>query len=43
MHYNEGGDLLTYLVDPVVFAVKDGYVEALHGMLAMLQSLSSLN
>ncbi|KAH9852354.1 enolase C-terminal domain-like protein [Lenzites betulinus] len=31
MHYNEGGDLLTYLVDPVVFAVKDGYVEALHG------------
>lgn len=29
MHYNEGADLLTYLVDPSVFAIKDGYVEAL--------------
>ena len=31
MHYNEGADLLTYLVDPTVFTVKNGYVEALHG------------
>ncbi|KAI0754280.1 enolase C-terminal domain-like protein [Daedaleopsis nitida] len=31
MHYNEGADLLTYLVDPTVFAIKDGYVEALQG------------
>ncbi|KAI0716967.1 enolase C-terminal domain-like protein [Earliella scabrosa] len=31
MHYNEGADLLTYLVDPSVFAIKDGYVEALTG------------
>ncbi|TFY53894.1 hypothetical protein EVJ58_g9188 [Rhodofomes roseus] len=31
MHYNEGADLLTYLVDPSVFAIKDGYVEALQG------------
>lgn len=31
MHYNEGADLLTYLVDPLVFAIKDGYVEALQG------------
>ncbi|KAI0628549.1 enolase C-terminal domain-like protein [Trametes polyzona] len=31
MHYNEGADLLTYLADPTVFAVKNGYVEALDG------------
>ena len=31
IHYNEGADLLTYLVDPSVFAIKDGYVEALTG------------
>ena len=31
MHYNEGADLLTYLVDPSVFAIKDGYVKALQG------------
>ncbi|PCH35099.1 enolase C-terminal domain-like protein [Wolfiporia cocos MD-104 SS10] len=31
MHYNEGADLLTYLVDPTVFAIKEGYVEALQG------------
>ncbi|KAL6302691.1 enolase C-terminal domain-like protein [Sparassis latifolia] len=31
MHYNEGADLLTYLVDPSIFAIKDGYVEALQG------------
>lgn len=31
MHYNEGADLLTYLVDPSVFGIKDGYVEALQG------------
>ncbi|KAI0659797.1 enolase C-terminal domain-like protein [Cubamyces menziesii] len=31
MHYNEGADLLTYLVDPTVFTVKNGYVEALYG------------
>ncbi|KAI0760516.1 enolase C-terminal domain-like protein [Fomes fomentarius] len=31
MHYNEGADLLTYLVDPAVFAIKNGYVEALTG------------
>ncbi|EIM88892.1 enolase C-terminal domain-like protein [Stereum hirsutum FP-91666 SS1] len=31
MHYNQGADLLTYLVDPSVFAVVDGHVEALKG------------
>ena len=31
MHYNEGADLLTYLVDPSVFDIKDGYVDALTG------------
>lgn len=31
MHYNEGADLLTYLVNPAVFAVKNGYVEVLDG------------
>ncbi|KDQ50367.1 hypothetical protein JAAARDRAFT_211776 [Jaapia argillacea MUCL 33604] len=29
IHYNKEADLYTYLVDPSVFAVKDGYVEAL--------------
>ena len=29
IHYNEGTDLLDYLVDPEVFAVRDGYVERL--------------
>ena len=33
MHYNQGGDLLTYLVDPSVFDVHNGYVEALQGSL----------
>ena len=33
MHYNQGGDLLTYLVDPSVFDVRNGYVEALQGLL----------
>ncbi len=27
IHYNRGGDLLDYLVDPSVFAFHDGYVE----------------
>ncbi|PIL23110.1 hypothetical protein GSI_14419 [Ganoderma sinense ZZ0214-1] len=31
MHYNQGADLLTYLVDPSVFNVHNGYVEALQG------------
>ncbi|RPD54910.1 enolase C-terminal domain-like protein [Lentinus tigrinus ALCF2SS1-7] len=31
MHYNEGADLLTYLVDPLVFEIKNGYVPALTG------------
>ncbi len=35
MHYNEGADLLTYLVDPAVFAIKNGYVEALTGSIAL--------
>ena len=37
IHYNQGADLLTYLVDPLVFAVKNGYVEALQGMLLLEQ------
>jgi len=28
MHYNQGADLLTYLVDPSVFAVSKGFVAA---------------
>ncbi|KAI0074077.1 enolase C-terminal domain-like protein [Panus rudis PR-1116 ss-1] len=31
IHYNQGADLFTYLVDSSVFAVKDGYVNALEG------------
>ncbi|EMD35609.1 hypothetical protein CERSUDRAFT_106906 [Gelatoporia subvermispora B] len=31
MHYNEGADLLTYLVDPSNFDIKDGYVDILNG------------
>ncbi|TFK92487.1 enolase C-terminal domain-like protein [Polyporus arcularius HHB13444] len=31
MHYNEGADLLTYLVDPLVFEIVNGYVKALTG------------
>ncbi len=31
MHYNEGADLLTYLVNPAVFTVKNAYVEVLDG------------
>ncbi|OCH85842.1 enolase C-terminal domain-like protein [Obba rivulosa] len=27
MHYNEGADLLTYLVDASIFDIKDGYVD----------------
>ena len=39
MHSNQGGDLLTYLVDPSVFDVHDGYVEALQGWLRFSQLL----
>jgi galactonate dehydratase len=28
MHYNKGGDLFTYLSDPGVFSVKNGFIEA---------------
>jgi len=31
IHYNQGADLLTYAADPAVFAIKDGYIEALKG------------
>ena len=31
IHYNKGSDLLDYLVDPSVFAYKDGYVPKLMG------------
>ncbi|EIN08310.1 enolase C-terminal domain-like protein [Punctularia strigosozonata HHB-11173 SS5] len=31
IHYNKGADLATYLVDPSVFAIKNGFVEALYG------------
>lgn len=31
IHYNEGADLLDYLVDPGVLAVNDGYVARLEG------------
>lgn len=27
IHYNEGADLLDYLVNPEVFSIKDGYIE----------------
>ncbi|MEW5975099.1 MAG: galactonate dehydratase [Acidobacteriota bacterium] len=30
IHYNQGSDLLDYLVDPAVFRFKDGYVELPH-------------
>ena len=30
IHYNEGADLLDYLVNPEVFSLKDGYVERNH-------------
>ncbi len=36
MHYNEGADLLTYLVDPLVFEIVNGYVKALTGPSYML-------
>ena len=42
MHYNEGADLLTYLVDPTVFTVKNGYVEALQGTPLRPTSSSSM-
>lgn len=29
IHYNEGSGLLDYLVDPTVFAYRDGYVDLL--------------
>ena len=32
IHYNLGADLFTYLKDASVFAVKNGYIEALEGM-----------
>jgi galactonate dehydratase len=31
IHYNQGSDLLDYLVDPTVFAYKDGYVKIPQG------------
>jgi galactonate dehydratase len=31
MHYNKGADLLTYLEDPAVFALRDGYIDILTG------------
>ncbi len=31
IHYNEGGDLLDYLVDPSVFSYKNGMVDMLQG------------
>ncbi|KAI1794328.1 enolase C-terminal domain-like protein [Ganoderma leucocontextum] len=31
IHYNQGADLLTYVVDPSIFDVHNGYVEALQG------------
>lgn len=31
MHYNKGADLMTYVVDPAVFAVADGYVQVPKG------------
>ncbi|RBW69294.1 galactonate dehydratase [Bacillus taeanensis] len=31
IHYNQGSDLLDYLIDPSVFEYKDGYVEMLKG------------
>ncbi|KAG8732707.1 hypothetical protein FRC11_011426 [Ceratobasidium sp. 423] len=31
MHYNQGADLLTYMLNPEVFSVKNGHVEALTG------------
>ena len=36
MHYNEGADLLTYLADPSVFAIREGYVEALTGLFLLI-------
>ena len=32
IYYNQGADLFTYIVDPAVFEIKDGYIEALSGM-----------
>ena len=31
IHYNQGSDLLDYLVDPTVFKFQDGYVPRLTG------------
>ncbi|EPQ52282.1 enolase C-terminal domain-like protein [Gloeophyllum trabeum ATCC 11539] len=31
IHYNKGADLYTYLIDPSVFQLQNGYVEALKG------------
>ena len=31
IHYNQDADLLTYLRDPALFEVKNGYVDALTG------------
>lgn len=36
MHYNEGADLLTYVTDPSIFEIKDGYVEIPKGMFQYL-------
>ncbi|KAJ3556965.1 hypothetical protein NM688_g1734 [Phlebia brevispora] len=31
IHYNKGADLFTYVVDPSIFGVKDGYIQAPEG------------
>lgn len=31
IHYNKGADLFTYLANPSIFAIKDGYVDAPNG------------
>lgn len=36
IHYNQGADLFTYLNDPSVFAVKEGYVDAPSGTTSAL-------
>lgn len=33
IHYNQGADLFTYLKDASIFAVKNGYIEALESMI----------
>jgi hypothetical protein len=33
IHYNTGADLETYMIDPGVFAVEDGYINTLTGII----------